>query len=42
MFEFNPDLIQGDDDEADDGMVYEREDQDDEVRNQYSTFRFRS
>lgn len=30
MFEFNPDLIQGDDDEADDGMVYERDDDDDE------------
>lgn len=34
MFEFNPDLIQGDDDEADDGMVYEREDQDDEDENE--------
>lgn len=31
MFEFNPDLVQGDDDEADD-VVYEREDQDEEVR----------
>lgn len=26
MFEFNPELIEGDDEEADDAMVYERED----------------
>lgn len=25
MFEFNPELVQGDDEEADDTMVYERE-----------------
>lgn len=36
MFEFNPELIGGDDEEADDAMVYERED--DEVHLQLAIY----